>query len=182
MPLAETASTFCELLVNSAAMKEADTDTRAAILENSIAGVTQTCIDIRSRFLFEDTVFAKRKKGSLSVDELKECMQDAQRSLRRRTRSLKSCIRICGSTSRIISCRGWTTTTSRMRSEICLPLAWAGCTGKTRLPEKYDAMLALTGKANVADVAQSMGIDLTKPDFFRASSNRWKKRSTSGSG
>ena len=36
-------------------------------------------------------------------------------------------------------------------------------------PEKYDAMLALTGKANVADVAQSMGIDLTKPDFFRAS-------------
>ena len=51
MPLAETASTFCELLVNSAAMKEADTDTRAAILENSIAGVTQTCIDIRSLFV-----------------------------------------------------------------------------------------------------------------------------------
>ena len=27
-------------------------------------------------------------------------------------------------------------------------------------------MLALTGKANVADVAQSMGIDLTKPRLF----------------
>lgn len=171
MPLAETASTFCELLVNSAAMKEADTDTRAAILENSIAGVTQTCIDIRSRFLFEDAVFAKRKEGSLSVDELKECMQDAQKEAYGE-----------GLDPEVLHPYMWINKPHYFMPGLDyynFPYAFGNlfAIGLGRLyredpagfPEKYDAMLALTGKANVADVAQSMGIDLTKPDFFRAS-------------
>lgn len=171
MPLAETASTFCELLVNTAAMKDADDKTRAAILENSISGVTQTCIDIRSRFLFEDAVFARRKDGSLSVDEIKELMLDAQKQAYGD-----------GLDPAVLHPYMWINKPHYFMPGLDyynFPYAFGNlfAVGLGRLyeedpqgfPEKYDRMLALTGRADVADVAKSLGIDLTKPDFFHAS-------------
>lgn len=78
MPLAETASTFCETIVKKAALKEADTKGQLAILEAEISDYTQLIVDIYSRFLFENEVFNKRKDGPLSPKELKEIMVKAQ--------------------------------------------------------------------------------------------------------
>lgn len=79
MPIAETASTFCESIVVNEAMKSADDSEKINILENDIMGLTQCVVDIYSRFLFEDSVFNKRKEGTLSCDELSALMTDAQK-------------------------------------------------------------------------------------------------------
>ena len=61
MPIAETASTFCESIVVNEALKLADENEKINILENDIMGLTQCIVDIYSRFLFEDSVFNCRK-------------------------------------------------------------------------------------------------------------------------
>ncbi len=78
MPLAETASIFSETIVTNAARKEADPEQAFAILENKISQAGQVIVDIYSRFIFENNLFAKRKQASLSVGELKDMMISAQ--------------------------------------------------------------------------------------------------------
>lgn len=79
MPLAETASIFCETIVVNAVLKEADRDQAFTILESSISDAAQVIVDIYSRYLFETELFEKRKDSSLSVDELKQAMINGQK-------------------------------------------------------------------------------------------------------
>lgn len=79
MTLAETASIFCETLVTSAALREADSATQIAILEENLRSTTQIVVDIHSRFLFESRVFEKRRQRELSVSEFNALMLEAQR-------------------------------------------------------------------------------------------------------
>lgn len=78
MPIAETASTFCETLVINKALEGASKNEKLIILENDLQGLTQCIVDIYSRFLFEDSVFKEREKGFLSVKELQRLMEKAQ--------------------------------------------------------------------------------------------------------
>ena len=78
MPIAETASTFCETLVCQAALKTATPAEKLVILENNIQSAAFVVVDIYSRFLFEDEVIKRREQGTLSVEELKDIMADAQ--------------------------------------------------------------------------------------------------------
>ncbi|MDO4299772.1 MAG: M3 family oligoendopeptidase [Clostridia bacterium] len=79
MPIAETASTFCESIVVNEALKYGENNEKINILESDIMGITQCIVDIYSRFLFEDSVFNKRKDGTLSSDELSALMLEAQK-------------------------------------------------------------------------------------------------------
>ena len=79
MPLAETASIFCETIIVNAVLKDAGRDEAFTILESSISDAAQVIVDIYSRYLFETELFDKRKEGSLSVDELKEAMLNGQK-------------------------------------------------------------------------------------------------------
>lgn len=78
MPIAETASTFCETIIINEALKSANDDEKIIILENDLQGITQCIIDIYSRFLFEDSVFNKRTEGNISITELQNLMEQAQ--------------------------------------------------------------------------------------------------------
>ncbi len=78
MPIAETASTFCENIITDHMLKSSDHD-KIAILEADLQGISQCIVDIYSRFLFEDTVFAERKKGFISADALCSYMENAQK-------------------------------------------------------------------------------------------------------
>lgn len=78
MPVAETASTFCETIVKNAAIKEADREEKIFILEQSLKGSTQVIVDILSRYIFEENVFNKRKQTPLNARMLNELMVDAQ--------------------------------------------------------------------------------------------------------
>jgi oligoendopeptidase F len=79
MALAETASIFCEtLLFEHAAQAAADERERLSLLDTHLVGVTQTVVDIHSRFLFETELCARRRRTALSVAELRAAMLDAQ--------------------------------------------------------------------------------------------------------
>ncbi|MCL2356339.1 MAG: M3 family oligoendopeptidase [Defluviitaleaceae bacterium] len=80
MPLAETASTFCEMIVTNAALKTLQGDAKLQLIENSLQDATQVILDIYSRYLFEKSVFEARKDHPLSVNELNELMLTAQRT------------------------------------------------------------------------------------------------------
>ena len=77
--LAETASIFCNTIIDQAALRDADREEQIAILEASLQGVCQVVVDITSRYLFEKAVFERRVERELSVRELCELMRDAQR-------------------------------------------------------------------------------------------------------
>ena len=80
MPIAETASTFCEIIVKKAALKAASKEEQLIILENELSGCAQIIVDIYSRFLFESRLIKKRsEEGPLSVAEINDLMIEAQK-------------------------------------------------------------------------------------------------------
>ncbi|MDR5659310.1 M3 family oligoendopeptidase [Serpentinicella sp. ANB-PHB4] len=78
MPVAETASIFCETIIKEAALKDATEQEAFSLLESSISDAGQVIVDIYSRFIFESELFEKRKAHSLSVNELKDIMLKSQ--------------------------------------------------------------------------------------------------------
>ncbi len=78
MPIAETASNFCELILSEAALETASRSEKIELLENMISDATQVIVDIYSRYLFEESVFTNRADKFLSANDLKDLMLDAQ--------------------------------------------------------------------------------------------------------
>jgi pepF/M3 family oligoendopeptidase len=78
MTLAETASIFCQTIVREAVLAEVGPAEQFHILEASLQEACQVVVDISSRFLFERSVFSKRKERELSASEFKTLMLEAQ--------------------------------------------------------------------------------------------------------
>ncbi|MGM9920457.1 MAG: M3 family oligoendopeptidase [Bhargavaea sp.] len=80
MNVAETASTFAEMIVADAAVKEAGTkEEKIALLEDKAQRSVSFFMNIHARFLFETRFYEERKKGVVSSDRLNELMEEAQR-------------------------------------------------------------------------------------------------------
>ncbi|QPC47472.1 M3 family oligoendopeptidase [Mangrovibacillus cuniculi] len=80
MNVAETASTFAEMIVADAAVKEATTkDEKIALLEDKLQRSVAFFMNIHARFLFEKRFYAERSKGYVSAQRLNELMEEAQR-------------------------------------------------------------------------------------------------------
>lgn len=78
--LAETASIFCETLVLDAALNHTSNNERLAILDTLLIRNLGIVVDIHSRFLFEQSVFERRKERELTISEFNSLMTDAQRA------------------------------------------------------------------------------------------------------
>lgn len=76
--LAETASIFCETLVNEAAYEQADAPGRLAIIEAFLQNACAVVVDVIGRFYFEHSIFERRSTRALSSEELCEEMRQAQ--------------------------------------------------------------------------------------------------------
>ncbi|MBW9153947.1 M3 family oligoendopeptidase [Clostridium estertheticum] len=80
-PIAETASIFCETIVNNALLNILPTNEGFSILEKSISDAGYFIVDFYARYIFENKLFERRKLGQLSVEELNElmlnCMEEA---------------------------------------------------------------------------------------------------------
>jgi oligoendopeptidase F len=80
MNVAETASTFAEMIVFDAAVKEAATDEeKIFLLEEKVKRSMTFYMGIHSRFLFETRFYEERKNGMVSTARLNELMEQAQR-------------------------------------------------------------------------------------------------------
>lgn len=168
MPLAETASIFCETIVTNAAAKEANKAQATYILEKSIEGSTQVVVDILSRFIFEKAVFEKRQEGPLTVDELKDIMLDAQRQ------SYGD-----GLDNNHLHPYMWACKPhyySAGRSYYNFPYAFGLLfglglyaeyqNGRPNFVEDYNALLKNTTRMNVKDVAKTINIDISQKEFW----------------
>jgi pepF/M3 family oligoendopeptidase len=78
MALAETASIFCETILTDRSLETAAEGERLALLEADLQGACQVVVDIRSRFLFESRLFARRRASTVPVRELSALMAEAQ--------------------------------------------------------------------------------------------------------
>src|SRR5699024_2125153 len=171
MPIAETASIFCETIVVNAALKEATDKERLSILESSISDAGQVIVDIYSRYLFETELFNRRKSHPLSVDELKSIMMDAQ---------LKAYGH--GLDKNILHPYMWINKSHYYSAGLNFynfPYAFGLLFSKGLYAEylnkgegfieEYDDLLNATGKNNIKDVALRMDVDVHNPEFFRNS-------------
>ncbi|RCW42094.1 M3 family oligoendopeptidase [Paenibacillus prosopidis] len=80
MNVAETASTFAELIVSDCAMKVAvDPEEKLGLLEDKIQRSVAFFMNIHARFLFETRFYERRREGLVSAGELNSLMEAAQR-------------------------------------------------------------------------------------------------------
>ncbi|WP_099157870.1 M3 family oligoendopeptidase [Virgibacillus ndiopensis] len=80
MNVAETASTFAEMIIADATVKNAQTkEEKQNVLEDKIQRSVAFFMNIHARFLFELRFYEERKQGQVSVDRLNELMVDAQK-------------------------------------------------------------------------------------------------------
>lgn len=171
MPIAETASTFCETIVKKAAIKEATPDEAFAILENEICDCSQVIVDIYSRFLFESELFERRKESSLTADELKEIMLQAQKDAYGD-----------GLDENYLHPYMWTWKPHYYDADFNFynfPYAFGLLFAKglyaeylkrgDKFPKQYEELLSVTGKNMIADVTRIMGIDIHDINFWRGS-------------
>lgn len=80
MNVAETASTFAELLVTDAAIKQAESkETKITLLEDKLQRAVAFFMDIHTRFLFETRFYEARKQGPVSAEDLCSLMIEAQK-------------------------------------------------------------------------------------------------------
>jgi len=171
MPLAETASIFCETIIKNAALEKAESEEALFILENDISDAGQVIVDIYSRFLFESELFKRREEGSLPVKELKEIMLSAQKEAYGD-----------GLDPEVLHPYMWLCKPHYYYSNsnfYNFPYAFGLLFAKGLYAEylkrgdefvnAYDQLLAVTGKMKIADVTKIMGIDVTQVDFWRNS-------------
>ena len=171
MPVAETASTFNEVLVMETAFADAKSrEEKLALLENELMETCQIICDIYSRYRFEASVFEHRPEEFMNADRLSELMLDAQQlgygdGL---DKNLKHPF--------MWLCKGHYY--SGGLSFYNYPYAFGGLfarglyekyknEGKNFIPT-YKAMLRATSLCDVEDAAKIAGVDLTSADFWRA--------------
>ncbi len=171
MPLAETASIFNETLLANAVMESASKEERFSLLEGNLMETTQVIVDILSRYLFESEVIERRKDHTLSPNELKEIMLDAQEQ------SYGD-----GLDPEVRHPYMWACKCHYYYPGLAFynfPYAFgqlfgAGVYAQYRqegpsFVPKYNQLLRSCGSGMVADVAKSVGIDVRSADFWRAS-------------
>lgn len=171
MPLAETASIFNETMLAHQVLKTAAPKEKFSLLESSLMEITQTAVDIYSRYLFETEVIETRADHAMSVEELKDamlCAQDATYG--------------DGLDKSVRHPYMWACKSHYYSSGLNFynfPYAFGDLFGKgvfAQWLEKGDAfvddycrLLRSCGSASVADVAASVGIDVRSVDFWRSS-------------
>lgn len=80
MNVAETASTFAELILADASVKNASSkEEKIALLEDKVQRSVALLMNIHARFLFETRFYEARKSGMISAEKLNELMLQAQK-------------------------------------------------------------------------------------------------------
>lgn len=171
MTLAETASIFCETIIQHAALADAQPAEQIELLEATLQGQCQVVVDITSRFLFERAVFERRRERELSIQEFCELMLQSQRDTYGD-----------GLDEAALHPYMWAVKShyySPSRSFYNFPYMFGLLFGvglyaryqqdPDGFRERYDDLLASTGMGDAATLAARFGIDTRSVDFWRAS-------------
>ena len=138
---------------------------------------SKSTIQITLSYIFESSIIEKRKEGSLSVEEFKNLMIQAQKEAYRD-----------GLDHEFLHPYMWLCKGHYYEASLNFynfPYAFGLLFAKglyaqylekgETFVEKYDKLLALTGKASIEDVVAYMDIDISSREFWDASLNLIKK-------
>jgi len=171
MPVAETASTFNEVLViESAIARTTDKGEKLSLIESQLQDATQIICDIYSRYLFETSVFENRTSEFMNSDRLCELMLQAQKT------AYGDGLDESTLHPYMWVCKGHYY--SGGLSFYNFPYAFGGlfarglyakyrAEGKTFV-DVYKKMLYATSVCDVEDAAMIAGIDLTEKSFWES--------------
>ncbi|MFK7695544.1 M3 family oligoendopeptidase [Paenibacillus sp. HJGM_3] len=169
MNVAETASTFAEMIVSDAAVKQAaNEEERLSLLEDKIGRSIAFFMNIHARFLFETEFYEKRRAGLLSVEELNELMVSAQR------RAFKDTLSEYHPHFWASKLHFYITSVPFYNFPYTFGYLFSAGIYAHALKEgagfedAYIALLRDTGSMTVEQLAQKhLGVDLTAPDFWQ---------------
>lgn len=168
--LAETASIFNETLLLNKIKEEAyKDDEKLALLDKELSDAVQIIIDIYSRFLFENAIFEKRNSGPLSVGEMKKIMIEAQKQAYGE-----------GLDENYLHPYMWVVKPHYYSPTfhfynfpytfgMLFALGVYSMKNEENFFEKYKKLLASTGKGTAEEVSLSVGIDITRKEFWKFS-------------
>lgn len=172
MPMAETASTFNEVVaMNAAIAEEKDPVARRALIESQLMDANQIICDIYSRYLFETAVFENRESGFMFADDLCQIMLDVQQKAYGD-----------GLDPEIKHPFMWVCKSHYYSGGLSFynfPYAFGGLfarglyakylqEGESFVP-MYRNMLKASGSMSVEDAAKLAGVDTTDKEFWKAS-------------
>ncbi len=168
MNVAETASTFAEMIVADAAVGKAkNEEEKLVLLEDKVQRSVAFFMNIHARFLFETSFYKEREDGVVSGERLNELMVQAQK---------EAYVETLGEYDPTF----WS---SKLHFHITdvpfynFPYTFGylfslGIYAKAKqegseFEEQYIALLRDTGRMTVEELAEKhMGVDLRKPDFW----------------
>jgi len=170
MNVAETASTFAELLVADAAIKHAaNAEERLLLLEDKIQRSIAFFMNIHARFLFETRFYALRKERMIAVKELNALMEQAQKE------TYLDSLSIYHPYFWASKLHFYITGTPFYNFPYTFGYLFSSGIYSRALAEgpefagKYRELLRDTGRMRVEDLARKhLGVDLTKPDFWQS--------------
>jgi pepF/M3 family oligoendopeptidase len=169
MTLAETASIMCETIVTEAVLEQVtDPQEILAVLEAQMNNASQVVVDIYSRYLFEKEVFERRAKSELSADDLNDIMERAQKAAYGEGLDEKYLQKFMWTWKPHYYTSGF----SFYNYPYTFGLLFA--TGLYAIYQKrgaefvpaYKALLAATGEARAADLADQFGINIRTKKFW----------------
>ena len=171
MPVAETASTFNEVLVMETVINEAkEKDEKIALIENQLMDACQIICDIYSRYTFENSVFENRPAEFMSADRMCELMLAAQKKAYGD-----------GLDENVMHPYMWLCKSHYYSGGLSFynfPYAFGGLFARglyakykaegSEFVATYKKLLHATSVMDIEDCATIAGIDLTSRDFWRA--------------
>lgn len=178
MPLAETASTFNELLLSESILESADRNTQIALLDQQIGDAAQVIVDILSRFLFESEVVEKRKTQTMSASELCEIMLGAQKQ------AFGDAIKEDSFHPYMWAYKPHYYSVTEHFYNYPYAFGQLFATGLYALYRQkgaafwplYDQILAFSGSGEILEVAESAGIALTEDAFWERSMEIYRRK------
>lgn len=173
MTLAETASNFGEMILMSGLMNDPalSPGMRAHLLDQEMLRAHAYLLNIPMRYDFEQSFYAERRSGEVPVSRIRELMTAAQRKLYGDTLLPDGCDDMFWASKMHFFITGVSFYNFPYVFGYLLSHALFArfkAEGPAFLPA-YEKFLAATGSATCEEVArQSLGADLTSPDFWAA--------------
>ncbi|RNB83596.1 M3 family oligoendopeptidase [Brevibacillus nitrificans] len=170
MNVAETASTFAEMILADAAVKNAaNDDEKLVLLEDKLQSVVAFFMNIQARFLFEKNFYEARKNGLVSAADLDRLMTEAQQEAYAGALAEYEPHFWASKLHFYITTYPFYNFPYTFGYLFSLSVYARALAEGESFADKYDALLRDTGRLMVEDLAQThLGEDMTQVEFWQA--------------
>lgn len=170
MNVAETASTFAEMIVADATVKDAETDEeRITLLDTKMQNALAMFLNIHARFLFETRFYTERKQGIVTGERLNEIMTEAQKEAYQNALGSYHPAFWSSKLHFYIADVPFYNFPYTFGYLFSLGIYARSLEEGADFEDQYIALLRDTGSMTTEDLAMKhLGVDLTKPDFWES--------------